>query len=67
MLDNEFTRRVLDTRMPGLSSHPRVDEARGLKLPEVAGNVPEIVNEASLARVAQDLRTTARPETPSRH
>ena len=55
LLDNPATRAVLDKTLPGVSTNPQVDMARGMTLKQIQQFAPDKLTDAMLANVDAEL------------
>lgn len=55
LLDNPATKAVLDKHMPGFSSNPQVEMARGMTLRAVQPMVPDQIKVDTLDKIDADL------------
>jgi para-nitrobenzyl esterase len=55
LLDDPASKAVLDKNLPGFSSTPQIDMARGMTLAQVQQFAPDQITDAALAKIDADL------------
>ena len=55
LLANEKTKAIVDTRIPGLSAHPMLDQFKSMSLKQLQGMAGGQLTDEMLAAVATDL------------
>lgn len=62
LLDNPETRAVLDKHLPGFSTNPQTDMARGVSLKTIQPYAANVLTDEVLAKIDADLaKITAKP------
>lgn len=59
LLDNPQTKDILEQHIPGISSHPQIEMARGLPLPTLASYSAGLITDEMVSAVAASLADAA--------
>lgn len=55
LIDNPAAKAVLDKHLPGFSTNPQLEMARGMTLKQIQAFVPDQIKEESLVKIDEDL------------
>jgi hypothetical protein len=59
LLDNADAKAIVEKHLPGFSSHPQIEMARGLSLKTVQGFAPDQITDEALAKIDADFAALA--------
>jgi hypothetical protein len=59
ILDNAEAKAIVEKHLPGFSSHPQIDQARGFSLKVVQGFAPDQITDELLAKIDADFAAMA--------
>ena len=59
ILDNAETKAIVEKHLPGFSSHPQIEMARGFSLKAVQGFAPDQITDEALAKIDADFAALA--------
>jgi hypothetical protein len=62
LIDNEKTRAVLDKHLPGLSTNPAIEMAKGMTLPAMKPFAADSITDEVISKIDADLASIPAPK-----
>jgi hypothetical protein len=62
LIDNEQTRAVIDKHLPGLSTNPAIEMARGMTLPAMKPFAADSITDEVISKIDADLASIPAPK-----